>query len=128
MLCFPHILNTDVSLTYCFAFLSGAQINSLVSSGDVTFSPEPPFSGVLSRPLLGNAGLRHHQIVRYYGSGRRTDLPAVLRRGQQYIQPQLSSPAPLARPSSLYSSQWCTDTSQPGQSTFPGPPGNSTQI
>lgn len=113
-------------LTYCFSFFSGAQIISLFSSGDVTFSHEPPFSRVLSRPVLGGAGLRGQRIARYYWSGRRTDLTAVLRRGQQYIQLQLPSPASQARPSSLYSTRWCADTSQPGHSTFPRAPDNST--
>lgn len=69
-------------ISYCFSFLSGAQIISIVSSGDVTFSHKPPFSRLFSRPLLGCAGLKGHWIARYYWSGKRTDLTAVLIRGQ----------------------------------------------
>lgn len=45
---------------------------------------------------------------------------AVLKRGQQYIKPHLSSPSLQERPSSLYSTQWFTDTSHLGRGLFLG--------
>lgn len=49
------------------------------------------------------------------------------RRATAHTAPAFS-PASRARPSFLYSTQWCADTSRPKQSTFPRAPRNSTQI
>lgn len=49
------------------------------------------------------------------------------RRTTAHTAPAFSC-ASQARPSFLYSTQWCVDTSQPEQSTFPQAPRNSTQI
>lgn len=126
MLYFPHILNTDVYLTYCFYFLSEAQVISLVSCGDVTFSHK--LSRVLSRPLLGGAGLGGHQIARLLLKWQENRLDSSTKKRAMVPTAPAFQSCFTARPSSLYSTWWCADTTQTGQSTFPGAPGNSTQI
>lgn len=49
------------------------------------------------------------------------------RRATEQTAPAFG-PASQARPSFLYSTQWCADTSHPEQSTFPRALRNSTQI